>query len=73
MSSKLQSLLSVCHRFTLEQLKLAPQTHIYLKSVLPGECHEHIYIYGHTPFIYIYLKKRELNMVLLLEKMELRT
>ena len=42
--------LSVCPGFTLEWLKLDPQTHIYIyiyiyiESVSPGEHHEHVYM-----------------------------
>ena len=40
-----------CQLFILEQLKLEPQTYIYIyiyRIVSPGECHEHIYMV--TPF-----------------------
>ena len=36
--------LSVYPRFTLEQLKLDPQIHIYLESVSPGKHYEHVYM-----------------------------
>ena len=45
--------LSVCPQFTIEQLKLDPQTHIYLESVSPGEFHGK-FIWPHT---FLYKKK----------------
>ena len=36
--------LSTYPRFTLEWLKLNPQTHIYLESVSPGECLKYVYM-----------------------------
>ena len=53
--------LSVYPRFTLEWLKLGPQTHIYLESVSPRVCQ---YVY-HTPFC---IKKKEKNCTFASEK-----
>ena len=61
--------LSVYLRFTLERLKLDPQTHIYiyiyLESVSPGERHEHVYMA--TPLLYKIKAKNDLCQ----KKMEL--
>ena len=42
--------LPVYPRIKLERLKINPRTHIYLESVSPVECHEHVYMA--TPFHY---------------------